>query len=283
MTKVLDGKEVRKDLINRVENDVNELKDRGVNPTLAVVRVEGDKPSESYEKAATKVMTKVGIETKTVTFGNDASLEEVSNTLKELNNDDNVHGVIVMQPLPENIERNEISTLLDPYKDVDGLNPSNLGKLISNEPDVQYPSTPKGVMELIDYYDIELEGKDVTVAGASPVVGLPLTNMLINEGATVSTCHIYTKDTKAYTSKSDIVISATGALGLIKEDFVKKDAIVIDVGFGYDEDGNPTGDVDYDAVFDKVSQITPVPGGVGSVTTAVLASQVVKGAKLLSE
>jgi len=281
MTKVLDGKEVRKDLINRIENDVNELKNNGVTPTLAVVRVEGDKSSESYEKAAKKIMTKVGIETKSMTFDNDASLEKVSNAIEKLNGDENVHGIIVMQPLPENIERNEISTLIDPYKDVDALNPTNLGKLISNEPDVQYPSTPKGVMELIDYYDIELEGKDVTVVGASPVVGLPLANMLINEGATVSNCHIYTKDTKAYTSKSDIVVSATGALGLIKEDFVKKDAIVIDVGFGY-KDGEPTGDVDYDNVFDKAAQITPVPGGVGSVTTAVLASQVVRGAQLLS-
>jgi len=279
MTTVLDGKEVRKNLLSKIENGVQEIQKKGVNPTLAVVRVEGDDASESYEKAASKTMKKVGIETKSVTFDRGANLEDVSQAIKELNDDENVHGIIVMQPLPESISREDISPLLDPHKDVDSLNPSNLGKLISNEDDVLYPSTPKAVMEIIDYYDIELEGKDVTVVGASPVVGLPLVNMLVNEGATVSSTHIYTKDTSAYTSKSDIIVSATGALGLIKADFVKEGAIVIDVGFGY-QDGEATGDVDYDDVYEKASMITPVPGGVGSVTTTVLASQVLRAAKI---
>lgn len=281
MVKVLDGKEVRKHLLSKVEEEVNQQKEKNIHPTLAVVRVEGDEASESYEKAAFKTMEKVGIGSKSVTFPNDASVEAVQKAIKDLNADDSIHGVIVMQPLPEKIQRNDIAMLLDPAKDVDSLNPANLGKLIAGDEDVLYPSTPKAVMELIDYYDIELEGKDVTVVGASPVVGLPLSNMLINEGATVSTCHIYTKDTSAYTNKSEIVVSATGALGLINKDFIQEGTTVIDVGFGY-KDGKAMGDVSYDEVKEITSAITPVPGGVGSITTAVLASQVVKASRLLN-
>lgn len=277
MTQVLDGKVVAKSIITQMKQSVEELKKVDCHPTLAIVRVGDDPSSISYENAAIKTMNRAGITTRPIRFEKRTAVEDVLAVIDGLNSDQDVHGILVMQPLPEKFSRNEIAKRIDPEKDIDGLTPENLGRLVENDSSVLLPSTPKAVMELLDYYDIDLVGKDVCVVGSSPVVGKPLTILLLNAKATVSNCHIHTKDIKKYTKQADIVISATGVVGLITAEHVKENGIVIDVGFGY-KDGKVLGDVQYDEVQMKTSAITPVPGGVGSITTAILAAQVVKAA-----
>lgn len=277
MTEVLDGKVVSKAIITQMKQSVKELKKIDCFPTLAVVRIGSDPGSISYENAAIKTMNRVGIEPQSFVFEEGSASNEVLAKIDELNLDPSIHGILVMQPLPRGLSRNELAKRMDPEKDIDGLTPENLGRLVENDLNVLLPSTPKAVMELLRYYEIDLVGKDICVVGSSPVVGKPLSILLLNAKATVSNCHIDTKDIKKYTKQADILISATGVVGLITADHVKKDALVIDVGFGY-KDGKPCGDVKYEEVFPVASAITPVPGGVGSITTAVLAEQVVKSA-----
>ncbi|MGF3141696.1 bifunctional 5,10-methylenetetrahydrofolate dehydrogenase/5,10-methenyltetrahydrofolate cyclohydrolase [Facklamia sp. P13064] len=281
MGKILDGKEVGKAIRERTRQEAEALREKGIVPKLVVLRVDENPSSMAYEKNAMKVMEKCGIEAEARTELDAKTTEDVLKIIDELNADKSVSGVIIMQPFPEGIERAEIAERLNPYKDVDALNPINLGKLINNDPTAMAPSTAQACIEILDYYDYELEGAEVCVIGSSPVVGKPLAVMLSNRNATVSNTHVYTKDNTIHTTLADIVVSATGALGLVGPDYIKEGATVIDVGFGY-KDGKATGDVRFDEVEPKASAITPVPGGVGSVTTGVLASQVVKGAKLLN-
>lgn len=277
MTKQLNGKVVAQKMLEQVRQTVDELKTVNCTPLLASVRVGEDPSSISYENAAVKIMNQVGIETETVIFDQSVSIEEISQGIEELNENPSVHGILVMQPLPEGLSRNDVAKYIDPKKDVDGLTPENLGRLMEQDQSALLPSTPSAVMRLLEYYEIETKGLETVVVGSSSVVGKPLTILLVNAQATVTNCHIYTKDVKAHTSRADLIVSATGALELIKADYVKEGAIVIDVGFGY-KNGKVTGDVAYDEVKEKAAAITPVPGGVGAITTAVLAEQVVKSA-----
>lgn len=281
MAKILDGKEVGQAIRERTLKEATALREKGIVPKLVVLRVDENPSSMAYEKNAMKVMEKCGIEAEARTELGAKTTEDVLKIIDELNADKSVSGVIIMQPFPEGIERAEIAERLNPYKDVDALNPVNLGKLINNDPTAMAPSTAQACIEILDYYNYELQGAEVSVIGSSPVVGKPLAVMLSNRNATVSNCHVYTKDNTIHTTLADIVVSATGALGLVGPSYIKEGAVVIDVGFGY-KDGKATGDVRFDEVEPKASAITPVPGGVGSVTTGVLASQVVKGAKLLN-
>lgn len=282
MSKILDGKEVGKAIRQKNKEQAEALKEKGIEPKLVVVRVDENKSSIAYEKSAMKVMEKCGIKAEARTELDVKTTDQLLEVIDELNEDESVTGVICMQPFPEGIDRAEVAERLHPYKDVDALNPVNLGKLLNNDPTAMAPSTAQAVMEILDYYEYDLEGAEVSVIGSSPVVGKPLMVMLTNRNATVSNAHIYTKDTTLHSTLADIVVSATGALGLVGPDYIKEGATVIDVGFGY-KDGKATGDVRFDEVEPKASAITPVPGGVGSVTTAVLASQVIKGAKLLND
>ncbi|GEQ32383.1 bifunctional 5,10-methylenetetrahydrofolate dehydrogenase/5,10-methenyltetrahydrofolate cyclohydrolase [Marinilactibacillus psychrotolerans] len=277
MVKVLQGKPVAEKLNKQTEQVVQDLKSIQCTPALAIVRIGDDDSSIAYESAAIKVMNQVGIEVSSLTFSTDTAHDAIFSAIDELNEDQNIHGILVMQPLPEGISRNEIAERIDPEKDIDGLTPSNLGKLVENNLTGLWPSTPKAVMELLEFYNIELKGADVCVIGSSPIVGKPLTILLLNAKATVSNCHVHTKDLKMYTRKADIVISATGSVHLITPEHIKEEAIVIDVGYG-EHDGEICGDVQYDKVEQKAAAITPVPGGVGPITTAVLAEQVVKAA-----
>lgn len=281
MAKILDGKEVGKAIRQRNKEEAEKLIERGIEPKLVVVRVDENKSSIAYEKNAMKVMEKCGIKAEARTELDVNTTEDLLKVIDELNEDDSVSGVICMQPFPEGIDRAEVAERLHPFKDVDALNPVNLGKLVNNDPTAMAPSTAQACIEILDYYDYELEGAETCVIGSSPVVGKPLMVMLSNRNATVSNTHVYTKDNTIHSTLADIVVSATGALGLVGPDYIKEGATVIDVGFGY-KDGKATGDVRFDEVEPKASAITPVPGGVGSVTTAVLASQVIKGAKLLN-
>lgn len=281
MAKILDGKEVGKAIRERTKKEAEALREQGIVPKLVVLRVDENPSSMAYEKNAMKVMEKCGIEAEARTELDAKTTEDVLKIIDELNADQSVSGVIIMQPLPEGIERAEIAERLHPFKDVDALNPINLGKLVNNDDTAMAPSTAQACIEILDYYDYELEGAEVCVVGSSPVVGKPLVVMLSNRNATVSNTHVYTKDNTVHSTLADILVSATGALGLVGPDYIKEGATVIDVGYGF-KDGKATGDVRFDEVEPKASAITPVPGGVGSVTTGVLASQVVKGAKLLN-
>lgn len=280
MSKILDGKEVGKAVKSKVKAEALALKKKGIIPKLAVLRVGESQASIAYENAAIKVMTAVGIATERKTMPEEATTVDVLSVIDELNADETVHGVIMMQPLPSHISRSELSSRLDPRKDVDALNPVNMGRLVEDDPRAMVPSTAKAVMEILDYYGYNLKGAEVCVIGSSPVVGKPLVHMLLNRFATVANCHVYTKDNRVHSTRADIVISATGALGLVGPDYIKEGATVIDVGYGF-KDGKACGDVRFDEVKDKAGAITPVPGGVGSVTTAVLAVQTLKAVKLL--
>lgn len=277
MTKELKGRPVAKALLERTQKTINDLGKIDCHPTLAIVRVGDDPSSISYENAAVKTMNRAGIAVESVVFDKETQAEDVLKAIEGLNSNNGIHGVLVMQPLPESLSRNDIARCLNPSKDIDGLTPENLGRVVENDQTNLAPSTPKAVMALLEYYGIKVEGKDVCVIGSSPVVGKPLSIMLLNEEATVANVHVKTKDTKQYTRQADIVISATGVVELVTVDHIKEGAIVIDVGFGY-KDGKAVGDVKYDEVFEKAAAVTPVPGGVGSITTAILAEQVAQAA-----
>lgn len=279
MTQILDGKVVGQAIRKQARLDAEKLREVGVTPKLAILRVGEEEASKSYERNAIRAMKDATIAVETFQLGEMSTTEEVIKMIDQLNKDQAIHGVIIMQPLPDTISRQEISSYLDWKKDVDGINPLNLGFLIEENEAALVPSTPQAVIEMMDYYDFDLEGKDVVVIGSSPVVGKPLSIMLGNRHATVSNLHIHTKDTRKYTKEADILISATGALGLVDETYVKDGAVIFDVGYGY-QNGKVMGDVQFDAVKETASAISPVPGGVGAVTTSVLAAQVIKAAKL---
>lgn len=279
MTKILDGKVVGQAIRKQARLDAEKLREVGVTPKLAILRVGEEEASKSYERNAIRAMKDATIAVETFQLDEMSTTEEVVKMIDQLNHDQAIHGVIIMQPLPDGISRREISNYLDCKKDVDGINPLNLGFLIEENAAALVPSTPQAVIEMLDYYGLELAGKDVVVIGSSPVVGKPLSIMLGNRHATVSNLHIHTKDVRKYTKQADILISATGALGLVDETYVKKGAVVIDVGYGY-QNGKIMGDVQRDVIQEIASAISPVPGGVGAVTTSVLAAQVIKAAKL---
>lgn len=279
MTQILDGKVVGQAIRKQARLDAEKLREVGVTPKLAILRVGEEEASKSYERNAIRAMKDATIAVETFQLDEMSTTEEVVKMIDQLNHDQAIHGVIIMQPLPDGISRREISNYLDCKKDVDGINPLNLGFLIEENAAALVPSTPQAVIEMLDYYGLELAGKDVVVIGSSPVVGKPLSIMLGNRHATVSNLHIHTKDVRKYTKQADILISATGALGLVDETYVKKGAVVIDVGYGY-QNGKIMGDVQRDVIQEIASAISPVPGGVGAVTTSVLAAQVIKAAKL---
>lgn len=280
MVKLLEGKPVRDQILKSVKSDMKQLKAANILPTLAIIRIGDDAPAQSYEQSAYRTMNSVGIAVKRYSFSQELSQQLLIDKIQQLNTDSSIHGVMVMQPLPLTIDCQLIAQKIHPLKDVDGLHPINLGKLMIKESDALYPSTAKAVMELLDYYDQSLRGIDVCVVGSSLVVGRPLMQLLLNQGATVTNCHIDTRDLMLHTRRADIVISATGQLGLLTAAHIKPGAVVIDVGYGV-KDGRTMGDVERVSAERVAGFMTPVPGGVGRVTTAVLAQQVVKAARLL--
>lgn len=282
MVEVLDGRRVSKELNKITNKKVEKLLASGVTPTLAIMRADQNPASIQYEKSAARSMKKVGIETKHIVFPEGVSQNEFLEELDQINHDDGIHGILVMQPLPENIDLKVVAEHILPAKDIDGMHALNLGKIMAGDSESHLPSTVRAVMELIEYYKIGVARKEITVIGKSTTVGKPLSVLLLNQGATVTTCHTATADLKKYTKNADIVITATGDIGLVTKEHVTTDTVVIDVGFNF-ENGKAYGDVAYDEVAEIVSKITPVPGGVGSVTTASLARQVANAAEWLQE
>lgn len=278
MTEILDGRSVAKQLNEETRATIAELEALNVTPTLAIMRADENPSSIQYEKSATRFMDKLGIQTKHVTFSDGVSQEEFLLELEKLNQNDEINGILIMQPLPKNIDLKVVADKMNPEKDIDGMSGANLGRIMLGEKNTLLPSTVKAVLEMIRFYDLSVESQEITVIGRSNTVGKPLSVILTTRGATVTTCHTRTQDLVKHTRNADILISAAGKIGLITDKHVKPDTIVIDVGFNFKE-GKAFGDVAYDEVAPIASKITPVPGGVGSVTTAALARQVADAAK----
>lgn len=282
MAKLLDGRVVAKALNKQTTTQIESLYEVGITPTLAIMRADENPSSIQYEKTAANYMQKMGIATQHIVLKDEISETKFLQKLEQLNTNPTIHGILVMQPLPRTISLARVSESIAPMKDIDGMHPLNLGHIMSGNKKSHLPSTVKAVLELLRYYEINVAKKDICVIGKSNTVGKPLSVLLLNERATVTTCHTGTKNLKQYTQVADILISAAGNIGLITKKHVEKDAVVIDVGFSF-KDNKAYGDVQFDEVAEIASAITPVPGGVGSVTTAALAQQVANAAQWLQE
>ncbi|MGN8855934.1 bifunctional 5,10-methylenetetrahydrofolate dehydrogenase/5,10-methenyltetrahydrofolate cyclohydrolase [Catenibacterium mitsuokai] len=249
-------------------------------PKLAIVRV-GENPDDmSYERGATKKLKSFGLDVASYVFPQDISDEDFKKTFKDINEDDEVTGILLLRPLPRTINEKDIENMIDPKKDLDGISPINIAKVLEGDTTGFSPCTAEAVIEVLKAYDIELTGKRVTVVGRSMVVGKPVSMLLLKENATVTMTHTRTVDLKKTCSDAEIVIAAAGRAKMLNSDYCGQDAVMIDVGINVDENGKLCGDVDYATLDGKASAATPVPGGVGTVTTAVLAKHLIQAAKM---
>lgn len=272
---IIDGKKLAKEIREKLKLKSNELKEKGINPKLAVIMVGDDKASQVYVKNKSKACNEIGIEFEEFILDKDIRQDELINLIEKLNNDDHIHGILLQSPIPAHLDINEAFKTINPEKDVDGFNPVNIGKLCLNQ-DTFVSCTPYGIMKMFEAYNIDLTGKNVTIIGRSNIVGKPLIQCCLNKNATVTVCHSKTKDLKEHTKNADVVISAIGKSKFVTEDMIKSGAVVIDVGTNRGEDGKITGDVDFENVSKKASYITSVPGGVGPMTIAMLMNNVIK-------
>jgi methylenetetrahydrofolate dehydrogenase (NADP+)/methenyltetrahydrofolate cyclohydrolase len=268
MTKIIDGKKIAEEIKRDLKKRVEKLKKRGIEPTLAIVLVGDRSDCKIYAKSKQKACEEIGIKSKLHIFPEDIKQEKLVKFIEDLNFDDSIHGIIVEMPLPKDLNEKLILRAISPMKDVDGLNPITIGNLsVGNE--FLAPATPKGIIRILEKMKIPVEGKEVVIVNNSNVVGKPLALMLTNRFATVTICHVKTKDLKMHTLKADILITAVGLPNLIKKDMVKKGVVVIDAGIKRIDD-KIVGDVDFENVKDVASYITPVPGGVGPMTVSMI-------------
>lgn len=286
MNKILDGKIVANTIKDKIKTEIDKIKTIE-KPCIAVIRVETnneqhDFANKKYINNKQKACEYTGIISLCLTLHSDTTEEELIERIKHFNSDNKIHGIMVQQPLPEHINPNVVNANIDPSKDVDGFSPYNLGQIMIGG-DCLKPCTPNGIMELFEFYNINLIGKNVVVVGRSNIVGKPLVNLLINAGATVTCCNSKTVNLKEKTTSADIVITAIGKAKFFDSSYFKNGQVLIDVGINFDEYGKMSGDIDFNDVinsFDNIS-ITPVPGGVGQLTVAMLLSNVLKAYKKL--
>jgi len=274
---ILDGKKLSDKIRANVKEDVKSLQKKGITPGLAVVLVGADPASAAYVNMKSKACKEAGIYSIAHEMPESISQENILEIITMMNKNPNIDGILVQLPLPSHIDTTAILEAIDPRKDVDGFHPYNVGRVVAGL-DGFIPATPYGVMELLKEYNINPQGKNVCVVGASNIVGKPMATLLLNANATVDICHIYTDDLKKHTLNADIICVGVGVVNLIKEDMVKDDAIIIDIGINRLDTGKLVGDVDYDNVAPKCSYITPVPGGVGPMTIAMLLQNTIKSA-----
>ncbi len=278
MATILDGKALAKKIRTDLKGKVDVLKEKGIFPKLAVIMVGNDSSSKIYVRNKSKACMEIGIEYEEFLLDENIKLEDLLKLINELNNREDINGILLQSPIPQHLDINEAIKAISENKDVDGFHPINVGKLVLNQ-ECFISCTPNGIIRLLEEYNIEIEGKRAVVVGRSNIVGKPMMLSLLNKNATVTICHSKTQNLPEITKQADILICAIGKTKYIKENFVKDGAVVIDVGINRDpENGKISGDVDYDAVFEKVSYITPVPGGVGPMTIAMLMENVVKSA-----
>lgn len=279
-SQIIKGKPVADKITEDLKKEVKNLNEMGINPKLAIVRV-GERPDDlAYERGALKRCQNIGIETEVIELDENISQDEFIKAIHKLNEDDKVNGILTFRPLPKHLSEDEIKYEISPKKDIDCFNPINTAKIVENDKTGYPPCTPTAVIEILKHYGINLTGANIVVLGRSMVVGKPLSMLLLNENATVNICHSKTRNLPEIASQADILVAAVGRAKMVKKDYVKDGAIVIDVGVNVDDQGNLCGDVDMEDVLDKVSMITPVPGGVGAVTTSILATNIVKACKL---
>lgn len=273
--KLLKGNEVSKVVKEEIVNNIKELEKIGKFPKLGIVRVGNDPSDMSYERSIIKNCDSLGIKTKIVELDLEIDTDGLIEAIEELNNDNIISGILVFRPLPKHIDEERIRIAVDPTKDVDCMHPLNLEKIFEGDISGFAPCTPRGAMEILLHNNISLEGKNVVVINRSMVVGKPLAMMLLEKNATVTICHSRTKNLDEITKNADIVMTALGKAKFLDDKYFNENSIIIDIGVSLDNDGKISGDVDMDRVNDKVQMITPVPGGVGSVTTSILLKQVV--------
>ncbi len=278
MAKQLLGKEVTAALNERIRAQAAALEEKGIRPTLCIIRVGENESDISYEKGATKRCETLGVNCEKILLPADVTQEALLKVIDDVNQNDSIHGVLMLRPLPKHLDQNLIENALDPAKDVDSMTDGSMAGVFTGK-DVGFPPcTPQACMEILDHYGIDCTGRKAVVVGRSLVVGKPAAMMLLKKNATVTICHTRTADMPSVTRDADILIVAAGRAGVVGADYVKPGQIVIDVGINVNAEGKLCGDVDYDAVEPIVEAITPVPGGVGSVTTSVLVGHVVEAA-----
>ena len=279
MYKIIDGKELAKKIRSELKEETDKLKEKGIKPKLAVVLVGDDNASTIYVRNKSKACKEVGIEYEEIFLNEDTSMEKLLSVIDELNGRKDINGILLQSPIPKGLNIKEALNRINYLKDVDGFNPINVGRLASCQEGI-VSCTPYGIIKMLDYYNIQIEGKKAVVIGRSNIVGKPLALCLLNRNATVTICHSKTINLKEITQSADILISAVGKPHFVTEDMVKNGAVVIDVGMNKDENGKLVGDVDFDKVKEKTSFITPVPGGTGPMTIAMLMNNVIKVTKL---
>lgn len=271
--KIIDGKRISKEIKEEIRDKVSKLNREGKDVALAVILVGENPASQVYVRNKQKACEFTGIKSLSYNLPEDTSEEELLDLIEELNHRDDVNGILVQLPLPKQINEERILDRIDPKKDVDGFHPVSVGNLSIGRPG--YVScTPAGIIELLKRSDIPMDGKNVVIVGRSNIVGKPMAILMLRENATVTICHSHTKNMREITSQADILVAAMGKPKFFKKEDVKEGAVVIDVGMDRDENNKLCGDVDFDDVYDKVSHITPVPGGVGPMTIAMLMSNV---------
>ena len=270
---LLNGNEVSKNILDNLKPRIEKLKERDIIPQLCIILVGENRDSILYVNQKQKYCNKRDILCTTHKLDENVGENEIIELLNQLNNDDKVHGIIIELPLPKHLNKNNILKNINSKKDIDGYNPINTGKLLLNYDKYLSPCTPKACLEILKYYKIELIRKNIVIVGSGNI-GIPLSILLLQQNATVTICHIYTKNIKEFTQKADIIISCCGSPKLIKKDWINNNSIILDCGINY-MDNKLVGDVDYENVKDKCLYITPVPGGVGPVTISVLISQLI--------
>ncbi len=269
MALILDGKAVAAKVQAAVAEGVGAVRARGVQPTLAVVLVGEDPASKVYVGGKRRACQAVGIEGRDHLYPRGLAEPELLALIQELNADPSVHGILVQLPLPAGLDEDRVIGAVDPRKDVDGFHPENLGRLLAGAPGV-LPCTPAGIVEILDHYGVDLKGAEAVVVGRSRIVGKPVAHLLLGRHATVTMCHTRTRDLAAHTRRAEVLVVAAGRPAVVTGDMVRPDAVVVDVGVNRLADGRLAGDVDFGSVSPRVRAITPVPGGVGPMTIAML-------------
>lgn len=277
---IIDGKQLAEALRKEIKAEAEQLTQQGITPGLAVILVGNDPASRTYVKNKEKACRALGMKSVLIELPGDVPEQALLGHIATLNEDPDIHGILIQLPLPPHINAQKIVEAISPEKDVDGFHPVNIGRMMTGQ-DAFLPCTPHGILKMVKSKGIRIEGKHVVVIGRSNIVGKPCGQLFLNENATVTYCHSKTADLKSFTRQADILVSAVGKAKFIKADFVKAGAAVIDVGMNRDESGKLCGDVDFNEVKEKASYITPVPGGVGPMTITMLLSNTVKAAKRL--
>ena len=277
------GAEAAKAMKERLKDEAQDLKKKGVSPCLAIVRAGAREDDLSYERGAKKRMEMIGIETRSIELPADITQDLLEEEFRKVNEDAAIHGILLLRPLPEGLDEKRLKEMIDPRKDVDCMSEVNMAKVFAGDESGYAPCTAEAVIGLLDSYGISLEGKRAVVIGRSMVVGRPLSMLLVKRNATVTICHTKTVGLEKICREAEILIAAAGKAKMVTADMVGEGAVVVDVGIHVDKSGSLCGDVDYETVEKRASFISPVPRGVGSVTTSVLAKHVLEAARKLNE